>query len=339
MAGVTYKCPSCGGYLAFDPDTQGWKCPFCSSEFQESDVVNQPSPQPQAEGQVVYRCDSCGSEIATDETTVATHCYYCHSPVVLQGKMTSDMRPDSVLPFAIDKDAAVDGFMKWVKTKRFVPNGFFSKQQVERMTGVYYPHFVAECEVEGELEGEALNVSVHTSSQYVITKTDHYHVRREGRMTFRSILRPALTKANRKLSEGIHPFPLENEKPFSPAYLSGFLAERRDIDASSIESDIAQEVENYVKPLLEESVHYDSESLRASSRMRRCESRYVLLPTWILTYPNKKNKDDPYYYAMNGCTGEVCGKLPIDKKKLWLSGLGTGAIIFVIACLVCYFLL
>ena len=45
---------------------------------------------------------------------------------------------------------------------------------------------------------------------------------------FKDILRPALSKANRKLTEGVHPFPLENAKPFSGAFLSGFLAERRD---------------------------------------------------------------------------------------------------------------
>ena len=39
MAASTYKCPSCGGYLAFDPDTQQWKCPFCDSVFDESVVL------------------------------------------------------------------------------------------------------------------------------------------------------------------------------------------------------------------------------------------------------------------------------------------------------------
>ena len=31
MAGATFKCPSCGAYLTFDPESQLWKCPFCSS--------------------------------------------------------------------------------------------------------------------------------------------------------------------------------------------------------------------------------------------------------------------------------------------------------------------
>ena len=348
MAGVTYKCSNCGAYLAFDPETQQWKCPFCDSVFQQHDLnekdeqsaeTRPDTAQETASGaQVVYHCPSCGSEIMTDETTVATHCYYCHSPVVLQGKLTDDMRPDSVLPFTVDKDRAVSSFMSWVKSKRFVPKGFFSQDQIRNLTGVYYPHFITRCEVEGTLEGTGRNVSVMNTNDFIITKTDHYRVRREADITFDNLMRPALTKANRKLSDGIHPFPTDQLKPFSDTYLTGFVAERRDIDADSIREDIQQEVSRYVQPLLTDTLHYDSHSVQAGARLKKADSRYVLLPTWVLTYPNKQNKNDPYYYAMNGCTGEVCGKLPLDRKKLFLTGLALGGAIFVIGCLLSYFL-
>ena len=348
MAGITYKCPSCGAYLAFDPESQQWKCPFCDSVFAQSDLgeVDEQSAETRPEtahadgtgAQVVYHCPSCGSEVITDETTVSTHCYYCHSPVVMQGKLTDDMRPEKVLPFTISKEKAVAAFMDWVKTKKYVPKAFFSKSQVENMMGVYYPHFVSRCEIDGAVDGTGRNVSMMDTPDYVITKTDHYHVRRKADMAFANIMRPALTKANRKLSDGIHPFPLEKAQPFSDAYLTGFLAERRDIDAASIQPDIEKEVGGYVEPLLNETIHYNSFDVQPSMRVKKLESEYVLLPTWVLTYPNKQNKNDPYYYAMNGCTGEVCGKLPFDKKKLYLNGLLLGAAIFAVGCLLSYFL-
>lgn len=285
----------------------------------------------------MYRCQNCGSEIMTDETTVATHCYYCHSPVVLEGKLSSDMRPEAVLPFSVDKEKAIDTFMQWVKTKRFVPKAFFKEAQIESMTGVYYPHFVTSCEVAGTLEGEARNIRRSYTSQYIITTTDHYRVRRSADLFFHSILRPALSKTNRKLSDAIHPYPLEKEKPFSDAYLTGFVAERRDMEASSAHAEIEQEVSGYVQPLLSDTVHYDSKTLRSSAKVTNFHSRYVLLPTWVLTYPNKQNKDDPYYYAMNGCTGKICGKLPIDRQKLYLTALGVGAAVFAVACILSYF--
>lgn len=352
MAGVTYKCPSCGAYLNFDPDTQAWVCPFCKSSFKEqellgkADAYQQQAEQEAAQAaqpsgdaesrQVVYHCPSCGSEIMTDETTVATQCYYCHSPVVLQGKLTADMKPDQVLPFTIGKDKAVERFMAWVKGKRFVPKGFFSQAQVESMSGVYYPHFVSECTVDGRFSGEGTNSTVMDTGRYIVTSTKHYQVAREGRLTFREIMRPALTKANRKLSDGIHPFPLADAKPYSGAYLTGFLAERRDIDQASIKQDVESETERYVEPLLTTDMPYEHVSGSTGVTPRELKTQYVLLPTWVLTYPNKANKDDPYYYAMNGCTGEVCGKLPLSNRKLWGTGLVIAAAIFAIGCVCSY---
>ena len=41
---------------------------------------------------------------------------------------------------------------------------------------------------------------------------------------------------------------------------------------------------------------------------------------------------------MNGCTGEVCGKLPIDKRKLRRTALLVGGVVFALCCLLGYFL-
>lgn len=351
MAGVTYKCPSCGAYLTFNPDTQQWSCPFCSSSYAEKELLakaeeyqrqaEREAPQREraaAGEQVAYHCPSCGSEIMTDETTVATHCYYCHNPVVLQGRLTADMRPDCVLPFTVGKESAVKAFMDWVRRKKFVPKGFFSEAEVETMSGVYYPHFVVTCEVKGRFDGEGRNTSVIDTPKYIVTNTEHYHVRREGDITFQNLMRPALSSVNRKLSDGIHPFPLEDVKPFSGAYLSGFLAERRDVDPASIQEDVRNEVEQYVEPLLTDDVHYSSYSGHTTAKVEKLETRYMLLPTWVLTYPNRADAQNPFYYVMNGRTGEVCGKLPIHKGKLWLTGGGVAAALFAVGCLLSYFL-
>lgn len=70
MAGITYKCPSCGGYLNFDPDGGQWKCPFCHSTFQEDQLLTgegertgeRPDTASEKDGaQVTYHCPSCGA--------------------------------------------------------------------------------------------------------------------------------------------------------------------------------------------------------------------------------------------------------------------------------------
>ncbi len=359
MAGKTYKCQSCGAYLNFDPETQKWKCPFCGSVFAENEVITdipdesaqqeaqqseeQASTEEQAahsEGaQVVYRCQSCGSEIMTDETTVATHCYYCHSPVVLQGKLTDEMRPDKVLPFTVTKEQAVETFMKWAKSKKYVPQNFFKESEVQKMMGVYYPHYVTECIMDGDFSGEGTRSDVMTRGDYIITNTHHFRVRRQGRFHFRNVMRPALQKANKKLSDGIHPFPLNEAKEFADAYLSGFVAERRDIAESDVHRDVQSEVAGYVQPLLTQNHGYQSCRGSTATSLRDIKSQYVLLPTWVLTYPNPKNQNDPYYFSMNGCTGEICGKLPVDNGKLLRNAALIAAAIFGVCALVSYFLI
>jgi len=65
----------------------------------------------------------------------------------------------------------------------------------------------------------------------------------------------------------------------------------------------------------------------------------VLLPTWVLTYKGHKDREGhPYYYVMNGRTGAVCGKLPINRGKLLGFGLMIGGVVFAVLCIASYFL-
>ena len=355
MAGVTYKCLNCGSYLRFRPELQKWKCDSCDSEYDEKtllakaaehehdhahDHAQEEAAQPAGgagEAQVIYHCPSCGSAVITDETTVATHCYYCHNPIILEGKLTADMRPEKALPFTISKEMAVERFMQWVSKKKFVPKGFFAREQVKNIQGVYYPHFVTDCKVDGAYEGEGQNVSIAQTRNYTVTTTQHFHFKRRADIAFKALMRPALKSADRKLSDGIHPFPLGDMKPFSGAYLAGFLAERRDIGKEEATADIPEELQGYVKPLLSPSVHYTSHHGSVRAAVKDTNSQYVLLPTWVISYHREGDKE-PYYFAMNGCTGTVCGKLPIASGKLWLTGGLLSALCFGAYCLMAYFL-
>ena len=147
---------------------------------------------------MTYHCPSCGSQIVTDETTVATHCYYCHSPVVLQGKLTDDMRPRRGAALCHRSAKGHDVLHGLGAAQAFCAQRVFQRAAVREMTGVYYPHFVTDCEAEGAIDGEGRQVSVAETPKYIITSTRHYHVRREGRFSFRGIMRPALSSANRK---------------------------------------------------------------------------------------------------------------------------------------------
>ncbi len=352
MSMISYKCPNCGGGLIFDPATQKLKCEYCNSEFTEAELgeieahrvkpeepldgytpdTNLPggkeetakmrpqarnADQPEA---MVYTCPSCGAEIVTTDTTAATFCYYCHNPVVLEGRLSGDYLPDYIIPFDLDKDKATEVFLSWIKKKRFVPHAFFSEDQVEKFTGVYFPYLMYSCEVDGKITGNAEKTSrtwVAGSIQY--TEHQKYQIDREGTLDVKNVTRNALSTSNRELIERVLPYDMDKLKPFTTAYLSGFQAEKRDMEPKSFTEEVEKEVKDYTLENLRSSVTgYQSIDVTGSEmNIRDPQWKYALLPVWILTY-NDRDRNRMYYFAMNGQTGKIAGKLPTDKKKLAL---------------------
>ena len=117
-----YKCPCCGGAIAFDSTAQKLKCPYCDTEFEietlkgyeeelEGDSADNMEwqtdagsewQQGEADGLCNYSCNSCGGEIVADETTAATKCPFCDNPVVMKGSLSGMLNPDYVIPFKLD---------------------------------------------------------------------------------------------------------------------------------------------------------------------------------------------------------------------------------------------
>jgi len=146
------------------------------------------------------------------------------------------------------------------------------------------------------------------------------------------MVRKALSTNDRKLSDGIHPYRMDAIKPFATGYLSGFLAERRDVEESEAKADMLQEAASYATSLMEKGHDFNTLHGHATFQAKRADLRSVLLPTWVLTYKGAPGKA-AYYYMMNGQTGTVCGKLPINQKKLLLWSVGIGVAVFALLCL------
>lgn len=326
MAVVTYKCPNCDGELLFNPAEQKFKCEYCGSRFGERELEQmnpasaQETSEKTAEGSaaaVVYSCPSCGAEVVTTETTAATFCFFCHNPVVLSGRLEGSFEPDRIIPFVLDRDRAVAEFKGWVRKKRFLPHAFFSESQIEKLTGIYYPYWLTDCTVEANMEADGRNVRTWRSGNTQYTETSHYRASRAGNILFEGLLKSALAKLNRELVESVQPYDQRGMRAFSMTYLSGFLAEKRDIEHKSLEQEIGEEVYGYAQPLLRDTVRgYASVDVREfRARVTQMSPHYALLPVWVLTY---HHKGQLYYYAMNGQTGKVTGRLPVSFKRLAL---------------------
>lgn len=372
MEVITHKCPNCGGALTFDPADQKFHCPYCLSIFTEAEVsefeAKQKAAQMQAdsttgaesadtsaetttatdtdttttaEAMDLYLCPSCGAEIVTDATTAATFCYYCHNPVVLQGRLSGKFLPDKVLPFAVTKEEAVSKFLDWSQKKWFVPKAFFNADQVEKLTGVYFPYWNVNAQADGGLNGTGTSLRVWIAGDIEYTETKQYEVRRAGRFRFSDLVKNALSKnAQQKMVASVQPFQLDQAVAFKDQYLAGFQAEKRDIEYQTMAADVNKELKGYAENLLKNTVGSFSSFVVTNSHLDITDTQkeYLLLPVWLVTYQADDASKKTFYYAMNGQTGKVAGILPISYKKLGLVSGGIFAVLLALFLGVAYLL-
>jgi len=334
---VTYKCPACGSALSYDPQWEKFSCASCGSRYEENELTHTVQDEPDAlGGAMVYSCPSCGGEVVTEETTAAAFCYYCHNPVVLKGRVSGDWKPDGVLPFEVTREEAAQAFLNWAEKKRFTPKGFSARQHIDKITGVYYPYWLSRVEMEATFEGKGENSSTVSGAKHIVTTTKHYRVMRKARMAFENLVRPALLKQDRLLADGVQPYDLGKVKPFSESYLSGFMAERRDVEASSLEAGLKEETKGYAENLIRPKGQYQRVTGSVSLSDVKTSHRYLLLPAWVVTYKAPNGKMD--YYIVNGQTQTTCGILPVDKGRLLGACAGVAAAVAALVCVGGYFL-
>lgn len=337
MEAIQYKCPNCGGGLKFDAVKQDFLCEYCDSVFKEEDFFEKDDnldnkasetekiEQNEYENAVLYMCPSCGAQVITDETTAATECYYCSNPIVLSGKLSGELKPDLVIPFKIDKKNAIQKFKEMCGKKIFLPKNFISDARLEEIKGVYFPYWYIDCESNGNINATSKQVRTWVVGDFQHTETTIRGHFRQGDMQIRNMPEAALKGKDRDLMRYVCPFNPADFVPFSMSYLSGFFAERRNIESSEIESEVTQKIRHISEEKLEKSIEVPNVSIKDSNiNVGKLRWKYNLLPVWVLNY---KHKDKSYIYALNGQTGKVYGELPVCSKKLaaLFAGVAAGA--------------
>ena len=338
-----FHCPNCSADLKFDPTSQSFTCEYCRSAFSEAEIIEyqrkhmekeqeyqQNNGQMPPEGDIsederkarekfneetkLYSCPSCGAEIMCDENTAAAFCYYCHNPVILKGRVDGMYKPSMVLPFAFNRDEAVDKYKYWAKKKWFIPNDLVSSVQIEKLTGLYVPFWVADSVTSSRLEAIGENKRTWSSGNYRYTETSRYRVIREAQIRYNGVPADGSQKIEDLLMEAIEPFDYSKARPFNMAFLSGFYADKYDVDKEQVLPRIQQRIYANNSSILESTAHYQTlTGKRQYDRTDTLSWNYMLLPVWFMTFDYTGKL---WEYAVNGQTGKVSGELPISKAKL-----------------------
>ena len=342
-----YKCPCCDGAIEFDSNLQKMKCPYCDTEFEvetlaayddalrsdvddEMDWESTPA-EVLSDGLRAYVCNSCGGEVIGDEQTAATACPYCGNPVVMMEQFAGSLKPDLVIPFKLDKKAAIAALKKHYEGKRLLPRVFKDENHLEEIQGVYVPVRLFDTGAEADVRYKATQVRAWSDSRYNYTQTSYFALSRSGSLQFTRIPVDGSSKMDDTMMESLEPYDPADAVDFQTAYLAGYLADKYDVDADkcipranervkrSTEEAFAATTSGYTSVIPEHS----------SVRLKHGKTRYALYPVWLL---NTKWNGNTYTFAMNGQTGKLAGDLPMDKGiyKKWLFGLTAvvGAVAF-----------
>lgn len=331
---LEYKCPCCTGALTFDSKTQQLKCEYCDntfsleqlSEYDEMLKEDGKTEDPfewqtyegeQMDGFTEFVCPSCGAAIMGDSTTAATFCAYCGNPVALSDRMAGMLKPDFVIPFTLDKKAAEAALQKFYKGKILLPKLFRSENNIQKITGMYVPFWLFSGNAHGKATFNATRVNSWRSGNYRYTKTSHFMVTREGDLPFERVPVDGSKKMEDAFMNAIEPYDYSKLTDFKTAYLAGYLADRYDMDSTACHPRAEERVRNTTLDELRRTVTgYATVTLRNKQiSVNDSSVKYAMLPVWIL---NTQYKGENYTFAMNGQTGKMVGRLPVDRKKYWL---------------------
>ena len=327
-----YKCPNCNGAIKYNPKKESLECASCGTLFTQEQldaIYGKPDTDAVAEnvkkaetietidGMRIYICQSCGAQIAADDSTAATHCPYCGNPVVI-GNTTSGLnKPDLILPFKLDKKAAINALVAHYRKFKLVPDSFNPEKHIDDIRGVYVPFWLFDSNASANIVYDATKVRHWSDHTYNYTETSFFEIHRGGSIGFSGIPVDASSKMEDEYMDGLEPFDYNDLKAFHPSFMSGFLADKYDVDQTAsfqrAHNRIAQSTVDEFKKTVE---GYTTVKPRTTNvNTANSTYRYAMLPVWVMT---AKYGDKIYKFAVNGQTGTVAGELPVDKKKLML---------------------
>jgi len=353
----SYKCPCCGAPLVFGGNEL--RCESCDNTFPVETMQQMTEGMAEAGGEskydwenyqprsyedtseinlANYNCPSCGAQITGDDTLGSTVCPYCGQSTIVKGQFEGTLRPDYIIPFKVDKKAAMTAFEADFKNAPFLPDEFKSKKKIEEMAGVYVPFWMFDCDCDAYITYNAERVTRWSDSNYNYTKTDYFKLFRAGSVGFANIPVDGSKKADDAYMEAVEPYNYEDAVDFNGAYLSGYLADKYDVSAEESIERANERVKNSTIAAFNDTTGIFQAVIPEQSRVSFSNGkiRYSLLPVWML---NIKYLDKMYQFAINGQTGKVVGNYPVDegkKKKFFWKVAG---ICYAAAAVVAYFLL
>jgi hypothetical protein len=350
----SFPCGNCGAKLTYDAGAQALKCPYCG--HQQAVPASQMGPAaapreiPLEEGMRLAQrgfgtpvkeisCSDCGATVSVSPGEQTAKCAFCGSQQVLAHEATgTQIRPESLVPFKVDKAAANKLFEQWLGTLWFRPNDLKKMAKLQEMGGVYIPFWTFDAQVSSNWTAEAGYYYYET--EYYTDQNGNQQSRQVQRVRWESawghrsdFYDDTLVCASKGLPADLvakfQTFDTKQLLGYQPHYLAGWRAESYAVDLMPAWGTAQESMAEGQRQKCSRDVPGDTQrNLQVQNQFSGVTFKHVLLPIWIAAY---RYNDKPYRFLVNGQTGEVVGKAPWSFWKIFLFTLACVAIIAAIA--------
>ena len=335
-------CANCGGTIKWNIAKQRLECSACRTPYIAETTVERVEEHDfegyvQREGQrvsfpdtAIIACGTCGAQIAVDEHCTATVCPMCGSTQLLESRQEAGVPPDGVIPFRVDRETAQQNFAKWVKSRWFAPNRLKQAYQAGKLQGIYLPFWTFDAQVTSTYWGQGGNTHTVRDSKGNTRTEIHWRPVSGTVGGFYDDLQVCATmNSASQVVEKVLPYnTCDNTLPFSPSYLSGFLAEHYAIPATQAVDTAKEQVRaNQIEQAENDIRSRGFTHARVSNiniEYHKITYKHVLLPAWSSAFAYNGKQ---YMYIINGESGRVGGQRPYSVPKIVAAVAAAAAVI------------
>ncbi len=336
----TAKCPACGAEMVFSPKEQKLVCPYCgcgrevdlskiSNEIALAEMFAQKNGE-WGEETHVFRCNNCGAKEVISRNDIAKACSFCGTTNITQVEELSGLRPNGVVPFAIDEKAASVNVVAWAKRKFFAPRAFKQCVKPEEIKGTYIPAFTFDTNTTTYYRGRLGKYYTRTvrganGKTRTVRELRYFNISGSHNAWFDDVLVQATKRIAQRDVERICPFETNTSNQYSSQFLHGYTAQSNEKSGE----ECWEEAKGIIASIIRSQIlaKYDYDVVDSFIPQTSCENitfKYVLLPLYV-GHCNWKTK--LYNFFVNGKNGRVTGKTPVSAWKVTLVSLLAAAVV------------
>lgn len=278
-------------------------------------------------------CQTCGASLLVDPNQRTALCPYCASPSVVERPPSQDRpHPHFVVGFTMTKEGAQGSVKEWLGRRSFFVQSSVKTGTVDSIKGVYTPAYLysamATSNYSAEIGEDYQETETYTDTDSngntvvktrTVTRTEYRSLSGQHSCYVSDVIVTGSRVVPNDELESIEPFDLRMMRRYTPAVISGWIAEEPSLALPECYQLARQETMAKISRELEGFMPGDShQGLTFNTVLDRETTELIYIPIWVLAIRHDPQKP-PFRVLINGQTGKIYGKAPLSWLKIILT--------------------